>query len=1475
MPYRDAALASLSRTDAVAPPVPLLTDNQLFAFADAALSDPFALTPYTPQSAPSPTGLNADPTNTQSGNGGGVTSLVPASASSLSSPPPPSGTTSPPPVVPPPTMPPMANPDSYPVGQGTFTVAASAGVLSNDTNPTGQPMSAVLVTTTTHGVLSLGANGSLTYTATAGYSGLDSFTYNVTAGGLTSNTATDNFYVSNTSMPPTVTNPGNQTSAEGQAVNLAVQASGTGLQYAAVNLPTGLGINASTGVISGMVDYAAAENFGGTYATTVIVAGSSGSATQQFTWTITNTARPPVLANPGMQTSSTGVPVSLQLAGSSPDGDTLAYTAVGLPSGLSIDATVGSIAGVIAHSANLSNSVTVTATDTITNAATSQTFAWSVMPMSHAPTLDPIAAQINAAGDAVLLSLNANDVDGNPLTFTATGLPTGLGINATTGDITGTIANSAYRTIPYAVTVTASDGTLSASQSFAWSVTAIHVTNPGDQSGTIGQAVSLPIAALDLSGGTLSYSATNLPVGLAINPTTGSISGSLAAGTTGQNSYQVMVTATDGSSSATQHFNWVVSITSQPPVLANPGNQTSNTGAFVSLQLAGSSPVGNTLSYTAVGLPSGLAIDPVRGIISGSIDHSATLSNSVTVTATDPASNATVSQVFTWSVTPTSHAPTLDPVVNQINAAGDLVDLLLNANDVDGNPLTITAFGLPSGLSINPATGETTGTITNAAYRTTPYLVTVSATDGTLSASQSFAWTVGAIQFVNPGYQSGAIGDIVSLPILAQDLSGRTLSYGATCLPSGLSINPTTGRITGTILAATTWQGSYQVTVTATDGIGTNSLTFGWALTAATGTTAPTITDPGTQSRTAGGSVSLPILASSAAGSLTYSVDELPDGLTINAATGIISGTLTTSAIGTTNTTLTVIDRLGGTASDTFTWVIAPAPLTLSMNALTAAKGIAIGPVTIGTFTTTDLSAVASDYLATIAWGDGNSSAGTINGGNGTFTVSASHAYASAGTFVLGLTVAQADGSSPTSATRPLSVVDLGGAGPVSLQGFDIVVETNGEVKGGQVIATFQDNSSQSGAGVYTATLYGSDGSVSNGVVTGGSGSYTVATTDRYTTAGSHTVRVVLAYTLGQLSINVGGLVVKAQQKQAPNYQAIAMSGVPKTVTKDVSGPVVTDWYARDVVDMLETRTQAIAQARKDADLMIKSSQASGGMLIDPFSAPSGTDQLAFKNQVAYQLAPKWMDFGSPTTGQGVNTVVLADRVLRKNILGNIEFGIISDLLPPAGFPKHPVAYFYGGAFGAGSGYPAAGSNYTQPFFSKNFGGFKGSARADNLAAFGVGHGLAVEIKKLPVWAKFVTAARTGKAVVLTAAERTQFTADVKNIIVKLLADNAAMARRVNKYQALLKAKLGANAIAKIPVDALFFIPEYGGFNTESLNPSKTPYKGPLTSREYFQKTLQPEYQQYKAKYANRAYLIDDWLQKYREDYAAYSQLTW
>ncbi len=69
----------------------------------------------------------------------------------------------------------------------------------------------------------------------------------------------------------------------------------------------------------------------------------------------------------------------------------------------------------------------------------------------------------------------------------------------------------------------------------------------------------------------------------------------------------------------------------------------------------------------------------------------------------------------------------------------------------------------------------------------------------------------------------------------------------------------------------------------------------------------------------------------------------------------------------------------------------------------------------VATFTDTDTSMAASDYTATIDWGDGsNTSAGTVTGSNGSFKISGSHNYSKTGTYYIKVTLTAKDGRTDT-----------------------------------------------------------------------------------------------------------------------------------------------------------------------------------------------------------------------------------------------------------------------------------------------------------------------------------------------------------------------------------------------------------------------------------------------------------------------------
>jgi hypothetical protein len=86
---------------------------------------------------------------------------------------------------------PVASPDGFTVDEDDTLSVAAPGVLSNDLDPEGGALAAMVVSTPAHGAVALAADGSFTYTPNADFNGSDSFTYTATdPGGAESNVAT-------------------------------------------------------------------------------------------------------------------------------------------------------------------------------------------------------------------------------------------------------------------------------------------------------------------------------------------------------------------------------------------------------------------------------------------------------------------------------------------------------------------------------------------------------------------------------------------------------------------------------------------------------------------------------------------------------------------------------------------------------------------------------------------------------------------------------------------------------------------------------------------------------------------------------------------------------------------------------------------------------------------------------------------------------------------------------------------------------------------------------------------------------------------------------------------------------------------------------------------------------------------------------------------------------------------------------------
>ena len=110
------------------------------------------------------------------------------------------------------SLPVAVNDTGYSIGaNGTLTVAAATGVLTNDTDPEADALKAVMGTAPVHGTVVLNNDGSFVYTPTSGYLGADSFTYFANDGIANSlNPATVSLTVGGANQAPVVNVPGSQ-----------------------------------------------------------------------------------------------------------------------------------------------------------------------------------------------------------------------------------------------------------------------------------------------------------------------------------------------------------------------------------------------------------------------------------------------------------------------------------------------------------------------------------------------------------------------------------------------------------------------------------------------------------------------------------------------------------------------------------------------------------------------------------------------------------------------------------------------------------------------------------------------------------------------------------------------------------------------------------------------------------------------------------------------------------------------------------------------------------------------------------------------------------------------------------------------------------------------------------------------------------------------------------------------------------------
>lgn len=623
-----------------------------------------------------------------------------------------------------------------------------------------------------------------------------------------------------------------------------------------------------------------------------------------------------------------------------------------------------------------------------------------------------ISNQAGVEGDAVSLGVQASGGDGT-LSYAATGLPTGLNIDQSTGLITGTIGAGAAASSPFSVQITVDDDDENSADAqvlnFEWTVTLIPPNTP-----PVAAFTATPtngVAPLEVSFDASASSDADL------DPLTYSWAfgdGGTATGVTttytylAEGVYTATLTVSDGEDTDTATETITVGSVSngQPSYRVNAG--------------------GATLPAVDGGLDWVSDIDATLAL-NGFEVTGATSTAFGPATAWDPAigtdiQNATPFDIFDWERWDQDDP---EPEVNMtytfnMGAPGEYIVRLYFRDSYAGTSqpgqrqfsVTLDGNGYPSltdiDLSANPG----------------PNLATVIEETVTISDNQlDIAFLrniqspmISGIEILQQGggevpivvqaisNQTNEEGDIVSLGVQAAGGDG-TLSYQATGLPTGLSIDGGTGLITGTISAGAAASSPFSVEITVDDSDANTAdaqvINFQWEVTTPQVNTPPVASFIATPTTgTAPLVVSFDASASSDADldPLTYSWDF---GDT-NSGTGVTPNhTYTTPGIYT--VTLTVSDGEATTTATTTITVTGPNQPPVAAFVTNAIEGTAPLAVTFDASISSD----PDEDPLTYSWdfGDGSTGSGVI------FT----HTYTTTGTFTAILTVSDGQASSQTS----------------------------------------------------------------------------------------------------------------------------------------------------------------------------------------------------------------------------------------------------------------------------------------------------------------------------------------------------------------------------------------------------------------------------------------------------------------------------
>jgi uncharacterized protein (TIGR03118 family) len=877
-------------------------------------------------------------------------------------------------------------------------VAGTAGTFTVQT--TGFP-NASIAGTGLPGGLSLvnNGNGTATLTSTTALAA-NTYTFTITATNNVGATATQSFKltVASAAAAPAFTSATSTTFTAGTAGTFAVTTTGapSATLTESGTLPQGVTF-VDNGGGQGTLSGTPAAGSGKQY--TISITANNGNGTpvvQDFTLTVDQA--PAITSTPSTSfVAGTAGSFTVQTSGF-PDAT---ISATGLPSGVTLNSNGNGTATITSTTSAVAGtySATITATNGIGAAAT-QAFTLTIASTAAAPAFTSVSSTTFAVGTAGTFAVTTTGTPSATLSESGT-LPTGVTFvddGGGHGLFTGTPAANAGGA--YSLTLTANNGNgTPVTQTFTLTVDAAPTFSSATSAGFVtGTGGTFTVSASGSPTVTITETGTP-PAGVTLGTSNGGSATLTVASTTAAGVYPLTFSATNGvGGTVTQSFTLTVGTA--------PTFSSATSAGFVT-------GTGGTFAVTTSGSPDAtisLTGTPPTGVGLGtSSNGSATLTvasttpagvYSLTLSATNGVGGA-VTQSFTLTV---GTAPAITSSSSATFTAGTAGSFTVTTT---GTPTdTITATGLPSGVTLLD-NGNNTATLTStAAAAAGIYNLTITASNGVgTAATQSFTLTIGTAPAITSNNAATfTVGTPGSFTVMTTGTPTDTIS--ATGLPSGVTFlnnGNNTATLASTAAAAA---GTYPITITATNGVGT-AATQSFTLTITAAQTAPAVTSAASTTFTAGTPGSFTVTTT---GNPTDAISAtgLPTGVTLvdNNNNSATLASTAAAAAGTYPITITATNGVGTAATQSFTLTITPAQ---AAPAFTSAASTTFTAGTAGSFTVTTTGTPTDTITAT-----GLPSGVTlVDNGNNTATL-ASTTAAAAGVYTFTVTASNGVGTAAT-----------------------------------------------------------------------------------------------------------------------------------------------------------------------------------------------------------------------------------------------------------------------------------------------------------------------------------------------------------------------------------------------------------------------------------------------------------------------------